>query len=127
MKVLKILVKVTCSISGSQKLATLLKKWKDKDGQQLQGTTILNHYIANPIVLICQPLSIAIMFSTQVMNCVTSLLKSDTEVEVRRACVLVITLILKGLGTNVIQVSWIYDTFNKSVITFPLLQFVHRF
>ncbi|XP_072038821.1 transport and Golgi organization protein 6 homolog [Amphiura filiformis] len=40
----------------------------------------------------------------EIMNCVSTLLKTDPEVEVRRACVLVITLILKGLGSNALQV-----------------------
>ena len=41
----------------------------------------------------------------QIFSCVSAVLKTDKSAEVRRAAVLVITLILRGLGKNIMEVS----------------------
>ena len=41
----------------------------------------------------------------QIFSCVSAVLKTDKLAEVRRAAVLVITLILQGLGKNIMEVS----------------------
>ena len=41
---------------------------------------------------------------SQIFSCVSAVLKTDKSVEVRRAAVLVITLLLRGLGQNVMEV-----------------------
>ena len=44
-------------------------------------------------------------FVYQIFSCVSAVLKTDKSAEVRRAAVLVITLILRGLGKNIMEVS----------------------
>ena len=41
----------------------------------------------------------------QLFSCVSAVLKTDKSAEVRRAAALVITLILRGLGKNIMEVS----------------------
>ena len=41
----------------------------------------------------------------QIFSCVTAVLKTDKSAEVRRAAVLVITLLLRGLGKNIMEVN----------------------
>ena len=41
----------------------------------------------------------------QIFSCVTAVLKTDKSGEVRRAAVLVITLLLRGLGKNIMEVN----------------------
>ncbi|XP_033626737.1 transport and Golgi organization protein 6 homolog [Asterias rubens] len=40
----------------------------------------------------------------EVLNCLMTILKSDPQVEVRRSCVLVLTLLLRGLGKDALKV-----------------------
>ena len=47
-----------------------------------------------------------ISFICQIFSCVSAVLKTDESAEVRRASVLVITLLLKGLGKNIMEVSF---------------------
>ena len=45
------------------------------------------------------------VYSLQLLNCVSNLAARDPAVEVRRAAVLLITLLLKGLDSEALQVS----------------------
>ena len=42
----------------------------------------------------------------QIFSCVTAVLKTDKSAEVRRAAVLVITFLLRGLGKSIMEVNY---------------------
>ncbi|KAJ8042495.1 Transport and Golgi organization protein 6-like [Holothuria leucospilota] len=79
-------------------LNAFLSRTHDEDGD-IRASSLSN------LGEICQLLKFSVSGSIQeIFNCLTSILQSDTEIAVRRACVLVISLLLRGLGTNALEV-----------------------
>ena len=65
-------------------------------------------------------------FCLQIFSCVSAVLKTDKSAEVRRAAVLVITLILQGLGKSIIEASLLTNQSKGQISLFGPIR-VHHF